>query len=68
MESKLKPTMYFVRVYEGSCTFEYEYAGLEQAQSHLEWELESGHKASLFAHYFDGRSSWNERIGNRNPK
>lgn len=62
MASELKPTMYFVRVYEGSCTFEYEYAGLEQAQSHLEWELKSGHKANLFAHYFDGRASWNKRI------
>ena len=62
MESKLKPTMYFVRVHEGSCNFEYEYAGLEQAESHLEWELKSGHKASLFAHYFDGRVGWNERI------
>lgn len=63
MENKLQPTMYFVRVYEGSCNFEYEYAGFEQAESHLEWELESGHRASLFAHYFDGRASWDECIG-----
>ena len=62
MENKLQPTMYFVRVYEGSCNFEYEYAGFEQAESHLEWELESGHCASLFAHYFDGRVFWDERI------
>jgi len=62
MESKLKPTMYFVRVYEGSCNFEYEYAGFEQAESHLKWELESGHCASLFAHYFDGRVGWDECI------
>lgn len=62
MGNKLKPTMYFVRVYEGSCHFEYEYACYVQAESHLEWELESGHCASLFAHYWDGHTGWDECI------
>lgn len=57
-----KPVEYIVRVYDGDEVMEYEYRYLAQAESHLEWELESGFCASLYAYMWNGISGRMERI------
>lgn len=62
MKNNRKPSFYFVRVHDGADTYEYEYAGFEQAESHLNWELNRGNSASLFAYYWDGTRGREELI------